>query len=286
MSIKRLSSWVVIVACGAMFTTGCNVDGSWTKRFSSNEIKNPGQKKSIFGTPNHNVDITLVDISEVDLVEAVARHRKNYKEDLLRLQTYYEQHGYAQKQGWAAYELDGLRGVKRFHYLMDAEVPTQTLTASDSIELANTMFDRGVELMKQGGHGIPAVYRKDRMIEAAEVFRNLITTYPSSDKIDDAAFLCGEIHKEYLTGQEEIAVRWYERTWAWNKDTQHPARFQAAVVYDFRLHDRDRALELYQAVSQNPSSDPANIRFSTRRIQALTGEVKNLTADNSEDVED
>ena len=140
--------------------------------------------------------------------------------------------------------------------------------------------------MKQGGHGIPVVYRKDRMIEAGEVFRDLITTYPSSDKIDDAAFLCGEIHKEYLAGQEEIAVRWYERTWAWNKDTQHPARFQAAVVYDFRLHDRDRALELYQAVSQNPNADPANIRFSTRRIQALTGEVKNLTADNSQDVED
>lgn len=286
MSVKCMTSLIVSVACFAMFATGCNIDGSWMNRMSSNEIRNPGQKKSLFGVQKNNVDIKLIDISEVDLVESIAQHRKIYRDKLEKLRQYYEQHGYAQKQGWAAYELDGLRGVRRFHYLMDAEVPTQTLTATDSIEQANAMFDKGLELMKRGGHGIPAVYRKDRMIEAAEVFRNLITTYPSSDKIDDAAFFCGEIHKEYLAGQEEIAVRWYERSWMWNPDTPHPARFQAAMVYDFRMHDRDRALELYQAIAQNPAADPANARFAARRIRKLTGKVKKLTVDNSEETDE
>ena len=122
-----------------------------------------------------------------------------------------------------------------------------------------------------GGHGVPAVYRKDRMVEAAEVFRQMIEEYPNSDKIADAAFYCGEIHKDYLPGQELIAVNWYERAWTWQSETTHPARFQAAVVYDYRLQDRDRALELYQTVVRNPLADKSNVRFAARRIRELTG---------------
>ncbi len=114
------------------------------------------------------------------------------------------------------------------------------------------------------------MYRRNLMIRAARVFRELIERYPTSDKIDDAAFFCGEIHKEYLPGQEALAVRWYERAWTWNPDTSHPARFQAAVVYDYRLHDRDRALEVYQSVVKQETSHKSNVRFAMRRIHELT----------------
>ena len=278
MFVRKLTSIVIITASISSGVTGCNVDGSWANQWGRNEINPAAQQKTLFGQQNKNVDIKLVDAGEVDLVEAVALHRHRYFATLEQLEQYYSQHGYAQKQTWAAFELDGLRGVKRFRYLMDAEVPTLTLKATDSIAEADALYEKGLDLMKRGGHGVPAIYRKDRMIEAAEVFRDLITTYPSSDKIDDAAFFCGEIHKEYLPGQDEIAVRWYERAWTWNPEISHPARFQAAVVYDYRLHDRDRALELYQALMKDQNGEPANLRFASRRISELTGSVAGSSA--------
>lgn len=278
MSAKRIVSIFTIIVCTGFGMVSCNVDGSWRNRSGSNAIASAAQPRTMFGQHNNNVDIKLIDTSEVDLAESVALHRQKYFESLEQLVKYYTEHGYANKHSWASFELEGLRGVKRFRYLMDAEIPRETLKATDAIAQADTIFEKGLDLMKRGGHGIPAIYRKDRMIEAAEVFRSLIKTYPTSDKIDDAAFFCGEIHKEYLPGQEEIAVRWYERAWTWNPEMVHPAKFQAAVIYDYRLHDRDKALELYQAVVNNPGSDSGHIRFSTNRIYDLTKGTQGILA--------
>jgi hypothetical protein len=110
------------------------------------------------------------------------------------------------------------------------------------------------------------------MLQALDVFVDLIRRYPSSNKIDDAAFWCGEIHKEYLKDQEPIAVRWYERAYTWDPDTPHPARFQAAVTYDFRLHDRARALELYRRVVDTETANKSNVSFAVTRIHQLTAE--------------
>jgi hypothetical protein len=50
------------------------------------------------------------------------------------------------------------------------------------------------------------------------------------------------------------------------------------VVYDYRLHDRDRALELYQSVLKNETAGQSNLRFATRRIQELTTAPRAATA--------
>ncbi len=218
-----------------------------------------------------SIDISTVALAEVDLVESVLAHRTQYRLSLQQLHQYYSDRGYAAKQGWAAYEIDGLSKVKPFRYLMDAEVPAETLRAADAIAEADELYGKGCEMMKRGGHGVPGLYREDRMIQAAEIFRDMIRRYPTSDKIGDAAFLCGEIHKEYLPGQELIAVKWYERCWTWDPNTAHPAKFQAAVVYDYRLHDRDAALELYHQVAAAGSAGQTNVRYARRRIEDLTG---------------
>jgi hypothetical protein len=210
-------------------------------------------------------------MQEVDLVEEVVAARSRYHSGLQQLHAFYTARGYPTKAQWAAFELQGLRSVKRFQYVLDAEVPSAALRAVDQIPEADAMYERGTALMRSGGHGVPAIYRQDRMVEAAQLFRDMIERYPSSDKIDDAAFLCGEIHKDYLPGQEAIAVRWYERAWTWNPETPHPARFNAASVYDNRLHERDRALELYQSVLEHETEFKNNLRVATRRIQELTG---------------
>jgi len=217
-----------------------------------------------------NVGLSVVEPQEVDLVEALLTHRSDYYRTLEALRDYYREHGYVTKQAWADYELAGLGKVKTFRYLIDAEVPSDPLRPVNRIPEADALFDKGLEQMRHGGHGVPIFYRESVMVEAADTFRTLIDQYPASDKVDDAAFFLGEIHKEYLKEQEMIAVKWYERAWTWDPHTPHPARFQAAVVCDYRLHDRDRALELYKSVLQDETADLTNVRFSTRRIEELT----------------
>jgi tetratricopeptide (TPR) repeat protein len=246
---------------------GCNVDGRAIRaRISPSQPVSAGQRPRSEG----GVDITIADAREVDLVEEMARHRLAYTQALRRLKQYYQVQGYATKAQWADTELRDFRSVKQFRYLMDAEVASDALRPEQEIPEANALYEKGLSLMRRGGHGIPLLFRRDRMVEAARVFRELIERFPNSDKIDDAAFYCGEIHKEYLPGQEAIAVKWYERAWTWNPETPHPARFQAAVVYDYRLHDRDRALELYQRVLKHEADHASNVRFATRRIAELT----------------
>lgn len=276
MVLNRIRSLVAPVALCLVVVglIGCNVAGPTAsihtaRNRASARVNDPGDAGS--------VDITVIEGREVDLVEELVSHRNHYRESLEQLRSYYAHHGYAAKQIWAGLELEGFSRIKTFQYLMDAEVPSELLTASDAIPEADVLYEEAVELMRRGGHGVPAIYREDRMVEAAERLRELIRLFPSSDKIDDAAFLCGEIHREYLPGQELIAVKWYERAWTWDPNTPHPARFEAAVVYDYRLHDRSRALELYQAVAQDPSAGKSNHRFAARRIRELTASRNSAT---------
>ncbi len=258
-----------LLALGVMVGgAGCNVDGRWQPLGPRTGARLVDSSATSAAGPR--VDITIINASEVDLVESLVTARSQYRRDLEQLHDYYLAHGYAQKAQWAAFELDGLRRTKQFRYVLDAEVPSHSLQASDMSPDADTLYNHALELMRKGGHGVPALYRQDRMVEAANEFRDLIETYPSSDKIDDAAFYLGEIHKDYLPGQEEIAAKWYERAWTWNPQTPHPARFEAAVVSDYRLHDRDRALELYRHVAADEDAEPANARAAVRRIHELT----------------
>ncbi len=259
-----------VCLCIGVGIGGCNVDGRWAR---SRAFAGPEQEQASSARLTglqEGVDIAIANAQEVDIVEALLGYRQHYHRSLEQLRDYYRSHGYLSKQQWTEFELQGLRGVKQFRYLLDAEVASDALRPVEQIQEADALYDKGLELMQRGGHDIPGVYRQDRMIEAAELFRQLIERFPNSDKIDDAAFLCGEIHKEYLPGQETIATRWYERAYTWNPDTPNPARFQAALVYDYRLHDRDRALELYRAAVQFESAHTGNARFASRRIDELT----------------
>lgn len=255
-----------LLACAGLLAGGCNIDGLWADR---DVPEGPVARQPAPGETDNSQDF-VADAEEVDLVEQLVAHREAYHAALLRLRDYYQQRGNATKLAWAEFELKGVRNVTAFRYIMDAEVPSESLRPTDSIAAANALYDKGVELMRKGGHGIPGVFRRDLMVEAAGVFRELITQYPTSDKIDDAAFFEGEIYKEYLPGLERIALEWYKRAWTWDPETPHPARFQAAVVSDYRLHDRDRALELYHEVITIETADRTNVRFAMRRIYELT----------------
>ncbi len=265
--MRALMTMIVMFAAGL---AGCNTDPVWEPR-----QRVAGPTADIDDPQGIDLpDIRIADAQEVDLVEQLAYHRAMYHRSLKALSEYYDQHGYTAKRRWAGRELDDLNRVKTFRYLLAAEIPADDLVARDSIAEADNLFERAVSLMEDGGHGTPVVYSENKMRRALEMFRELIERYPNSDKIDDAAFYCGEIHKEYFKGEEPIAVRWYERAFTWNPETPHPARFQAAVVYDYRLHERDRALELYHDVIEHERGHKSNVHFAVRRIEQLTRDVQ------------
>lgn len=224
------------------------------------------------------LNLGVGDQQEVDIVENLVTHREQYRTTLETLRNYYREHGYATKEKWADFELQGLRKVKSFKYLLDSEIPEAELRPTSAIPEADELYEKGMQLLKKGGYGTPVFYKRTTMLQAAETLQQVIERFPSSDKIDDAAFFLGEIHKEYFKDQEQIAVKWYERSLAWDPQTPHPVRFQAAVVYDYRLHDRDRALELYHAVVEEETADQSNVRFASRRIRELTEKAERPTS--------
>lgn len=271
-----LSAIAVIVVSSL---TGCNVDPAMS------ESRVPRGPRTTVGDPSRvdtrnmrGIDVRASDQQEVDLVEDMTANRTSYVLSLEKLRDFYKARGYADKQAWADQELKGIRGVRTFRYVMEAEVPKTKLTPVATVEDADALYDRGLKLMSKGGHGVPIFYSEKHMVEAADTFKQLIERYPNSDKVDDAAFQLGEIYKEYMKDQEPIAVQWYERALQWDPETPHPVRFQAAVVYDLRLHDRDRALELYQEVVRREEKPFSNIVFSNRRIQDLTASQRNVVA--------
>lgn len=261
----KVSAAVVVALC----TAACNTDTLWERRQRHKapivKIDNPDG----IALP----DITIVDAGEVDLVEQVLTHRALYHRSLHALRDFYRDRGYVAKRNWAERELVDVGRITPFRYIISAEIPSNKLEPIASIPEADSMFERGLELLRQGGHSLPIVFRERKVREALAVFRKLIETHPTCDKIDDAAFYCGEIHKEYFQ-ENRLAVLWYERAYTWDTQTPHPARFQAAVVYDLRLHDRQRALELYHDVLRFETAEKSNVRFAVRRIEQLTKEMQ------------
>jgi len=249
--------------------SACNTDPVWEPRQRVQAPTTTMENTEGIDLP----DIKIADAKEVDLVEQLLHHRAMYHRYLTALQEFYRQHGYNHKRVWAEHELADVQRIKPFRYLLAAEIPSDRLVPRDSIGEADALYHRGMDLLDEGGHRTPFLYRENKMREALATFRELIEKHPTSDKIDDAAFYCGEIHKEYFKGEERLAVRWYERAFTWDPETPHPARFQAAVIYDYRLHDRDRALELYQQVLKVETENRSNVAFAIRRIDQLTEDV-------------
>ncbi len=264
--LHRVLLGVLLLPVLLISASGCNIDGLFADRQHRDAPLTSFDRPEGVEIP----DIVIIDGNEVDMVEQVLANRAVYKRSLDALRDFYERRGYFNKMQWAETELDELAHVKPFRYILSAEVPAEDLRPSRSIAEADRMYDDGVMLMRRGGHKLPVVYRKDYMHEALETFTQMITRYPDSDKIDDAAFQCGEILKEYYQNQDRLALQWYSRAREWDPSTPHPVLFQSAVVSDFRLHDRARALELYQQVLKEETTNKSNTAFASKRIYELT----------------
>jgi tetratricopeptide (TPR) repeat protein len=139
---------------------------------------------------------------------------------------------------------------------------------------ANSLYAEGLNLEEKAGP--LKVIRDETLLKMAlDKYNEIISKYPTSDKIDDAAFRMGGIY-EYLGNYTE-AVKNYQRTYQWNPQTTTPARFRAAYVLDTRLGRRAEALEIYQdalAKLTRPNEHTVWVEYAQQRIKELTGQVK------------
>ena len=247
---------------------GCKTDSLHPEKIE----RPPGPMSSIEASTGANVpEISIAGRDELDVVEELVTHRKQYAGLLRALVIYYNEHGMADKAMWARSELADLQRVKVYDYIADAATPVETLRPRDSIPEANTMFEEGMELMKKGGHGVPIFYHEATMKQALAKLKDLVEKYPTSDKIAQAAFYIGEIHKEYFQERDnDVALQWYKRAVDWDPNLQLPARFQMAAVWDYRLHNREKALYWYQEVIEKEQFNSSNVSWAKARIRELT----------------
>ncbi len=187
--------------------------------------------------------VSVADAGETDFVEQIAVNRQAYRQGLQLLVGYYTRIGNNMKLNWAKDELSALDSIPQYKYIIDAESAGANLRASNSIPEADEIYQDALEHHKQAG-ALLVIKNDDLLRLAADKYNRLIKRYPSSDKIDDAAYKAGEIY-EYFKDYS-IALLYYKRAYQWDPGTMHPARFRAARILDKRLHRYAEALELYR----------------------------------------
>ena len=211
--------------------------------------------------------------TEVDLVEQMAHNRRQYRNQLDELVRFYDRQGNQVKATWATEELANIDQGPQRAYLVVAELAGADLRGDESILEADLLYEEGLNLMKEGiGKLGKFMVDRRKLRLATDKFNELISNYPTSDKIDDAAFQVGEIHNHYLEDYT-TALLYYQRVWQWDEQSMLPARFWMGRIYDERLHNRVEAIKYYEQTINLESSYPAHVVHAQNRIRKLNAEM-------------
>lgn len=242
-------------------SVGCAPMNTGTSRILPNE---PGTQ------PVEPIDVSTA--SETDIVEQMVVSRNAYRQGLELLVRYYTKVGHNVKLKWAQKELASLERAPRYDFIIEAGIAGEHLRASVSISPANYLFVDGQNLEKKGG--MYSLFKNDNTLRLAlSKYKALISKYPSSDKIDDAAYRAGCV-TEYFRDYK-IALVYYQRTYQWDAQTPYPARFREAHILDVQLRRRSEALTAYQrALGSVKGGEHHNwVSFAKRRVAVLTKTV-------------
>jgi len=189
--------------------------------------------------------VNVADKSEVDIVEQMAVSRQAYRQGLSLLVAYYTRTGNNMKLQWAQKELDAFNTMPKYDYIVGPE--GRNLKPIASIPAADDLFFEGEAFEKKAGP-LPLLKDENSLRLALQKYNEVIKQFPTSDKIDDAAYKAGTIY-EYFQDYS-IALLYYQSAYQWDPDTIYPARFRAARVLDKDLHRNAEALKLYQEAVQ------------------------------------
>jgi tetratricopeptide (TPR) repeat protein len=258
---KIIFSAVLIIFAFVLIASGVN-----HKRFM---VENPGPEVFDQMTPSA--------AAEIAIAEQVAQKRLAYYKELQKLESFYKQSGNQLKIEWVQRELAGLDAAPRYRYILQAEVAGDSLKATDSIPKADVLYNDAMDIYKNTNIIFPApiFVSKKKMQLALNKCNELMKNYPSSDKIDDAAYLAGEIHEFFR--DYSIALLYYKRAVQWNPYTPHPACYKAAKLLDYKLFDRSQALKLYRESLEKETEYHNASEEIKQRISELAPEPNSLS---------
>ncbi|MFZ0035111.1 MAG: hypothetical protein WAK60_09020 [Sedimentisphaerales bacterium] len=211
--------------------------------------------------------VSVVDAGEADIIEHMAVNRLAYRQYTESLVAYYKKMGNNMKLKWAEDELERVDKIPQYNYIIEASIAGPDLKAKDSNAAANYLYDEAYRLEKVAKKLI-VIVDENLLRVALDKYNQVIKQYPTSDKIDDAAYRAGgifEYFKDYT-----IALLYYQRAYQWNPATTDPVRFKAAYILDQHLLRRAEALPLYQQALQKENLDKEQKELAEGRIAELT----------------
>jgi hypothetical protein len=261
--------FIRFVVCAAVIVAFCGLAGC-----AANKPKQPapvpeGPVTSLELPDGVRLPAIPAAANEPDLVERVVFYRSMYARSLRALREFYRSQGNEPKRLWAEEELRQVWQIKPYRYILEAEAPAGPVKADANIAEADDMYSQGLILLEQATRSSGS-YDKDLMKQSLAKFKELVQKYPASDKVDKTCYYIGLIQDQYFPDDAQIALVWYQRAWETNPDLKMPARFNAARIYDVKLHDRNKALEMYRRVIKEETFNKANVDTATVRMAALT----------------
>ena len=111
-----------------------------------------------------------------------------------------------------------------------------------NIEVANILFQDGRMYKKS----LCFWRKRSKLLTAITRFRIIISDYADSDKADDAAYELARIYRSFYFKDYAGAAHYYVACYQLNPNTDKPARYMAARIYDLKLKDRARAIQNYE----------------------------------------
>jgi hypothetical protein len=204
--------------------------------------------------------------SDVEGVERLLAARREYQTALEALRQHYISVGDIEKARWAEEELMGFHRNGKQAYRLDLDVPPPNLQALHNYPEANELFRRAMQF-KDHGWGTDYV---DNQRRAELLFQQLLSNYPQSDKISDAAYQLGDVYESRAFKQDGRAAAYFERCFQWNPKTNLDARMRAARLYERSLNERARAIQIYQEIVQH-ETDQKRVEEAQARLSALGG---------------
>jgi TolA-binding protein len=217
------------------------------------------------GSPTKNGKGAPKAPNDLPLVERVLAARKEYQTSLEALREHYIKVNNLEGQKAAEDELLSYHRISKRAYRLDLDVPPPTLKPEYNQPEANELLRRAVGFKKSTSFG----GRDDNYRRAEILLQQLLSNYPQSDKIDDAAYELGEVYESTAFKQPKRAAMYYERCFQWNPNTTTDARMRAARLYDKTLNDRSKAIQLYQDVLNHHTSEK-ELSEAQRRLAELS----------------
>jgi len=200
---------------------------------------------------------------EYDLAEKVALSRSAYKASLETLIEFYAKLGDATKLAMAQEELDAVDAIAQPQYVLLTR-KLKAGSAEENILEANRLYQDGLNYKNY-----PDLFTKKKRLESAiKRFTELLDKYPTSDKVDDACYMLGEIYEGHYYKDYDRAAQYFEKCYEVNPDTKHPARFKAAEIYYKKLKMWNKAMDVYQETWEH-SPVLKNRQIAAQRIEEL-----------------